>query len=81
MASNPPAQPPPPQQQQQQQQQPTNIITALGNAFKSQTGDPMPGEHIAQLLIANMTQLGELAKQGKLTNTQISQVLITSHLV
>ncbi|CDO77103.1 hypothetical protein BN946_scf184501.g8 [Trametes cinnabarina] len=66
-----------PQQNQQQQQssqaQPT-IIAALGNAFKSHTGDPLSGEHIAQLLIANMSQLGELAKQGKLTQQQIVQL-------
>ena len=67
MAANPPPNPPPTQQT-------TNIITALGNAFKTQTGDPLPGEHIAQLLIANMSQLGELAKQGKLTQQQIAQV-------
>jgi transcription initiation factor TFIID subunit 12 len=51
-----------------------SIITALGNAFKSQTGDPMSGERIAQLLIANMGQLGELAKQGKLNHNQILQL-------
>ena len=72
MASNPPSQPLLPNTASQQSA--TNIITALGNAFKSQTGDPLPGEHIAQLLIANMSQLGELAKQGKLTQQQIGQV-------
>lgn len=51
-----------------------NIITALGAAFKSQTGDPLPGEKIAQLLLQNMNQLGELAKQGKLNHQQIMQV-------
>ncbi|KAI0745955.1 transcription initiation factor TFIID subunit A-domain-containing protein [Earliella scabrosa] len=66
MAANPPP--------NQPHAQATNIITALGNAFKSQTGDPLPGEHIAQLLIANMSQLGELAKQGKLTQQQIAQL-------
>lgn len=64
----------PAQPQTAQQQQQPNIIAALGNAFKTQTGDPLPGEHIAQLLIANMSQLGELAKQGKLTQQQIVQV-------
>ncbi|KAI0645749.1 transcription initiation factor TFIID subunit A-domain-containing protein [Trametes meyenii] len=76
------SQPPPPQQQQQQQQQqqtqqpgqPPNIIAALGNAFKTSNGDPLSGEHIAQLLIANMSQLGELAKQGKLSQQQIVQL-------
>ena len=71
MAANPP--------HNQPHAQATNIITALGNAFKSQTGDPLPGEHIAQLLIANMSQLGELAKQGKLTQQQIAQVHVTSN--
>ena len=71
MASNPPNPPPPTQPAATPT---TNIITALGNAFKSQNGDPLPGEHIAQLLIANMSQLGELAKQGKLTQQQIAQV-------
>ncbi len=52
----------------------TNIITALGAAFKSQTGDPLPGEKIAQLLLQNMSQLGELCKQGKLNQQQIMQV-------
>ncbi|KAI0663469.1 transcription initiation factor TFIID subunit A-domain-containing protein [Cubamyces menziesii] len=62
------------QAQSQQQQAQPNIIAALGNAFKSQNGDPLPGEHIAQLLIANMSQLGELAKQGKLSQQQIVQL-------
>ncbi len=68
------ANPPPNGGQAAASQQTTNIITALGNAFKSQTGDPLSGEHIAQLLIQNMSQLGELAKQGKLTQQQINQV-------
>lgn len=53
-----------------------NIITALGAAFKSQTGDPLSGEKIAQLLLQNMNQLGELAKQGKLNHQQIMQVRV-----
>ena len=57
-----------------QSNQAANIITALGNAFKSQTGDPLSGERIAQLLLQNMGQLGELAKQGKLNQQQIMQV-------
>ncbi|TBU61696.1 transcription initiation factor TFIID subunit A-domain-containing protein [Dichomitus squalens] len=72
MAANSPNQPPPTQPAANPTT--TNIITALGNAFKSQNGDPLPGEHIAQLLIANMSQLGELAKQGKLTHQQIAQL-------
>ncbi|CAL1706696.1 unnamed protein product [Somion occarium] len=51
-----------------------NIITALGAAFKNQNGDPLPGERIAQLLIQNMGQLSELAKQGKLNQQQILQL-------
>ncbi|KII92417.1 hypothetical protein PLICRDRAFT_89019 [Plicaturopsis crispa FD-325 SS-3] len=51
-----------------------SIITALGNAFKTQTGDPLSGDRIAQLLIANMSQLGELAKQGKLNHQQVLQL-------
>ena len=51
-----------------------SIITALGNAFKSPTGEPLPGDRIAQLLFQNMSQLGELVKQGKLSQTQILQV-------
>ncbi|TCD68044.1 Transcription initiation factor TFIID subunit 12 [Steccherinum ochraceum] len=72
------------QQQQQQQQQAqqqaapsagtASIITALSTAFKAQNGDPLPGERIAQLLIQNMGQLSELAKQGKLNQQQIMQL-------
>jgi transcription initiation factor TFIID subunit 12 len=51
-----------------------SIITALGSAFKSQTGEPLSGDKIAQLLLQNMPQLGELAKQGKLNQQQIMQV-------
>ncbi|KIJ68128.1 hypothetical protein HYDPIDRAFT_165832 [Hydnomerulius pinastri MD-312] len=53
---------------------PANIITALGNAFKSQNGEPITGERIAQLLAQNMGQLGELARQGKLNAQQIQQL-------
>jgi len=53
---------------------PNNIITALGQVFKAQTGDSMSSERIAQMLVTNMGQLGELAKQGKLSHTQIMQV-------
>ena len=51
-----------------------NIITALGSAFKSQTGEHVSSDKIAALLIQNMEQLGELAKQGKLNSQQIQQV-------
>lgn len=51
-----------------------NIITAIGHAFKTQTGDPVSSERIAQLLTQHMNQLSELAKQGKLNQQQIMQV-------
>ena len=51
-----------------------NIITALGAAFKTREGEPLSGEKIAQLLLQNMGQLSELAKQGKLNQQQIMQV-------
>ncbi|EPQ56944.1 hypothetical protein GLOTRDRAFT_73406 [Gloeophyllum trabeum ATCC 11539] len=51
-----------------------NIVTALGQAFKTHTGEPLSGDRIAQLLLANMPQLGELAKQGKLNQAQIMQL-------
>jgi len=51
-----------------------NIISALGAAFKTREGEPLPGERIAQLLIQNMGQLSELAKQGKLNHQQIMQL-------
>ena len=53
---------------------PANIITALGNAFKNQNGEPITGERIARLLTQNMGQLEELARQGKLNAQQIQQV-------
>ncbi len=68
MAQPAPSQPP------QSASNATNIITALGAAFKNQTGDPLSGEKIAQLLLQNMPQLGELCKQGKLNPSQIAQV-------
>lgn len=69
MATNPSEPPVPPN--------PANIITALGNAFKSQNGESITGERIAQLLAQNMGQLGELARQGKLNPQQIQQVRTT----
>ncbi|TFL02533.1 transcription initiation factor TFIID subunit A-domain-containing protein [Pterulicium gracile] len=51
-----------------------SIITALGQAFKSQTGDPMTPTQISQLILANMAQLGDLAKAGKLNQAQIAQL-------
>ncbi|KAI0755891.1 transcription initiation factor TFIID subunit A-domain-containing protein [Irpex lacteus] len=52
----------------------SNIIQALGQVFKAQTGDDLSGERIAQLLLQNMSHLGELAKQGKLNQSQIAQL-------
>lgn len=49
------------------------IITALGNAFKTQ-GGPMDNAQIAKLLQNNLGQLGQLAKEGKLNQQQILQV-------
>jgi len=51
----------------------SGIIQALGNAFKSQ-GDAMNNAQIAKLLQANIGQLGQLAKDGKLSQQQILQV-------
>lgn len=68
------AQPTQPQQPPSNASSTTNIITALGAAFRNQTGDPLSGEKIAQLLLQNMSQLGELCKQGKLNQAQIMQV-------
>ena len=50
------------------------IIQALGKAFQSQTGDALNNNQIAQLLQANIGQLGQLAKDGKLSQQQILQV-------
>jgi len=52
------------------------IIQALGNAFKSQTGGVLNNGQIAKLLQANIGQLGQLAKDGKLSQQQILQVKI-----
>ncbi|KZP22050.1 hypothetical protein FIBSPDRAFT_919412 [Athelia psychrophila] len=49
------------------------IITALGNAFKTQ-GGPMDNAQIAKLLQNNLGQLGQLAKEGKLNQQQILQL-------
>ncbi|OCH92481.1 hypothetical protein OBBRIDRAFT_791226 [Obba rivulosa] len=51
-----------------------SIISALSTAFKSSNGDPLSGDRIAQLLLQNMSQLSELAKQGKLNQAQILQL-------
>jgi hypothetical protein len=51
-----------------------NIITALGNAFKDPSGAALPDDRLAAVLIQNMKQLNDLAKQGKLNQQQIMQV-------
>lgn len=51
-----------------------NIITALGNAFKDPSGASMSNDRLAAVLLQNMNQLNELAKQGKLNQQQIMQV-------
>lgn len=54
--------------------QANGIIAALGNAFKSQTGDALNNAQIAKLLQSNIGQLSQLAKDGKLSQSQILQV-------
>ncbi|KAF8639793.1 hypothetical protein AX17_001052 [Amanita inopinata Kibby_2008] len=49
----------------------TDMIEVLGNLLKSQTGEHMSNERVAQLLLANMANL---VKQGKLTQSQILQL-------
>ncbi|KAF9480674.1 hypothetical protein BDN70DRAFT_856379 [Pholiota conissans] len=48
-----------------------DMIKALGNIVKSQTGEPISNEKISQLLLANMATL---VQQGKLTQKQIIQL-------
>ncbi|KIM83322.1 hypothetical protein PILCRDRAFT_440317 [Piloderma croceum F 1598] len=55
------------------------IIQALGNAFKSQTGGVLNNVQIAKLLQANIGQLGQLAKDGKLSQQQILQEFADRH--
>ncbi|KAL5528187.1 hypothetical protein ACEPAF_7323 [Sanghuangporus sanghuang] len=51
-----------------------NIIAALSSAFKTSTGESLQHDKIAQLLIANMDQISELARQGRLSQAQIEQL-------
>jgi len=51
-----------------------NIITALGNAFKDPSGAALANDRLAAVLLQNMNQLNDLAKQGKLNQQQIMQV-------
>lgn len=52
-----------------------HLVTALANIFKNTTGENQ--DRIANVLLQNMTQITELAKQGKLNQAQISQVCAT----
>ena len=49
-----------------------DMIKALGNMLKTQTGESLSNERISQLLLQNMAQL---VQQGKLTQKQIIEVL------
>ena len=51
-----------------------NIIAALSTTFKTSTGENLQHDKIAQLLLQNMDQISELAKQGRLSQAQIEQV-------
>ncbi|KAH8119426.1 transcription initiation factor TFIID subunit A-domain-containing protein [Phellopilus nigrolimitatus] len=53
---------------------PANIIAALSTAFRSSTGESLQNDKIAALLMQNMEQISELAKQGRLTQAQIQQL-------
>lgn len=48
-----------------------DMIGVLGNLLKSQTGEQVSNERMAQILLSNMTTL---VKQGKLNQNQILQV-------
>lgn len=48
-----------------------DMIGVLGNLLKSQTGEQVSNERMAQILLSNMTTL---VKQGKLNQSQILQV-------
>ncbi|TFY80898.1 hypothetical protein EWM64_g3114 [Hericium alpestre] len=74
MASNVPTQPGPSQPIMSSPAPTASIITALGQALQK-PGDPLlTHDRIAQMLLQNMGQLGELAKQGKLNQQQIMQL-------
>ncbi|KAH9482495.1 Transcription initiation factor TFIID subunit 12 [Psilocybe cubensis] len=55
----------------QPDQQSVEVIKALGNIIKTQTGEPITNERISTLLLQNMAQL---VQQGKLTQRQIIQL-------
>lgn len=60
---------------------PANIIAALSTAFRSSTGESLQNDKIAALLMQNMEQISELAKQGRLTQAQIQQARCSLCLV
>ena len=68
----------PPQQPQQVSQANTaannSIISALTTVLKNSGAEAVQHDRIATLLLQNMPQLSELAKQGKLNQQQILQV-------
>ena len=53
-----------------------NLIASLGQIMKPGGGGQMSQQDVVQLLLKNMPQLTEYAKQGKLNETQMSQVFI-----
>lgn len=53
-----------------------NLIASLGQMMKPGGGGQMSQQDVVQLLLKNMPQLTEYAKQGKLNDTQLSQVFI-----
>ncbi|KAI0298525.1 transcription initiation factor TFIID subunit A-domain-containing protein [Russula brevipes] len=52
----------------------TSIINAIGNVFKESSGAAMANDRLATVLLQNMNQLTDLAKQGKLNQQQIMQL-------
>ena len=55
-----------------------NLIASLGQIMKPGGGGQMSQQDVVQLLLKNMPQLTEYAKQGKLNDTQMSQVLFVA---
>jgi hypothetical protein len=51
-----------------------SIVHALGTAFASPSGGPVPPEKILEMLAANMEQLNKLVMEGKLNAQQVKQV-------
>lgn len=52
------------------------LIASLGQVMKPGGGSQMSQQDVVQLLLKNMPQLTEYAKQGKLNETQMSQVFV-----